>query len=65
MFRKTPKQFVYTLIFVVPFLLLFFNSPLGHGLKLGLMGFATGSVAIVRWPVQEAQMMLSSRLRKW
>lgn len=61
MFRKTPKKFIYTAIFVVPFLLLFFNSPFGHGLKLGLMGFATSSVALVRWPVQEVQMILSYR----
>ncbi len=61
MLRKTPKQFVYIAIFVVPFLLLFYNSTFGHGLKLGLMGFGTWSVALARWPVQEAQMMLSYR----
>lgn len=61
MFRKTPKQFIYIAIFVVPFLLLFFNSSFGHGLKLKLMGFGTLSVAMARWPVKEVQMIFSYR----
>ncbi|MBF0486072.1 MAG: rod shape-determining protein MreC [Candidatus Omnitrophica bacterium] len=59
MFKKFPKQFIYTLIILVPFVLLFFNSPFWHNVKLTLMGTATSSVAVARWPVKELEKLLS------
>jgi rod shape-determining protein MreC len=56
-----PKQFIYAAIIVVPFWLLFFNSPFWHNIKLTFMGFGAVSVAVARWPVQEAEKLLTYR----
>jgi len=61
MFQKLPKQFIYALIIIIPFGLLFFNSPYWHNVKMGLMGAVTSSVAIARWPVKEAEKLISYR----
>lgn len=61
MLRKFPKQLVYALFFVVPFLLLFINLPVFHNIKMTLMSFGTASVSLVRWPVDEAGKILSYR----
>ncbi|MBF0619026.1 MAG: rod shape-determining protein MreC [Candidatus Omnitrophica bacterium] len=61
MFRKFPKQVFYALIALVPFGLLFFNSPFFHGVKLNLMGMATASVAVARWPLKEAEILITYR----
>ncbi len=62
--RKLSKQLVYVLIILIPFWLLFFNSPFWHNIKMALMGTATSSVAIVRWPLQELEKMISYR-KSW
>ncbi|NTV29848.1 MAG: rod shape-determining protein MreC [Candidatus Omnitrophica bacterium] len=61
---KLPKQLAYVLIFLIPFWLLFFNSPFFHNIKMTLMGTATSSVAVVRWPLLELEKMLSYR-KSW
>jgi len=64
MLPKFPKRFVYVAILLVPFALLFFNSPLCHSIKMALMGVATSSVAVARWPVQELEKIISYR-KSW
>ena len=61
MFQKFPKQIIYVICFIVPFLLLFFNSPFWHNVKMSFMSFGTSSVLLVRWPVEEAGRILSYR----
>jgi rod shape-determining protein MreC len=61
MLRKIPKQLIYALIIIIPFWLLFFNSPFWHNVKMELMGTVTSSVAIARWPVKEAEKLISYR----
>jgi rod shape-determining protein MreC len=62
--RKIPKHLIYTLILAVPFGVLFFNSPFGHNVKMSLMGVATSSVSVARWPIQEAEKILTYR-KNW
>jgi rod shape-determining protein MreC len=59
--RKLPKQLVYVLIILIPFWLLFFSAPFWHNIKMSLMGAATSSVAIARWPLLEVEKILSYR----
>ncbi len=61
MLRKLPKQLIYAVFVIIPFWLLFFNSPFFHGVKMGLMSFGASSVAVVRWPVDELGRVLSYR----
>lgn len=61
MLRKLPKQLIYAVVVIVPFWLLFFNSPYFHGVKMGLMSFGSVSVAVARWPVDELGRILSYR----
>jgi rod shape-determining protein MreC len=62
--RHLPKQLIYILAIIIPFWLLFFNSPFWHGAKLTAMSVGTASVAIVRWPLDEAYKVVSYR-RTW
>jgi rod shape-determining protein MreC len=59
MLQKFPKQLVYAFFIIIPFLLLFFHSPFWHNVKMGFMSFGTASVAAVRWPLAEAEHVLS------
>ena len=61
MLRKLPKQLIYAVFIIVPFWLIFFSSPIFHGVKMGLMSFGTFSVAFVRAPVEEVGRLLSYR----
>ncbi len=61
MLRKLPKQLIYVFLAIIPFWLLFFNSPFGHNLKMGFMSFGTASVSLVRMPVDELGRAFSYR----
>lgn len=61
MFPKLPKQIIYALIIVIPFGLIFLHSPFWHGVKMSAMSVGVASVAIVRWPVEEAHRILTYR----
>lgn len=62
--RTIPKQLIYALIIAVPFWLIFFNSPFFHNVKMTLMSVVTASVSVARWPVKEAEKLLSYR-KSW
>jgi rod shape-determining protein MreC len=62
--RKLPKQLIYVLAIIIPFWLLFFNSPFWHNAKMFAMSVGTTSVAVVRWPLDEAYKMITYR-RTW
>ncbi len=61
MLRKLPKQLLYAVFSIIPFWLLLMNSPYFHGVKMGLMSFATSSIAVARRPVDELGLLLSYR----
>ncbi|MBF0569859.1 MAG: rod shape-determining protein MreC, partial [Candidatus Omnitrophica bacterium] len=61
MFRKIPKQIVYSLFVAIPFILIFFNASFWHEVKMATMSVGTSSVSIVRWPVEEVRRLLSYR----
>jgi rod shape-determining protein MreC len=59
--RNLPKHLIYVLAIIIPFWLLFFNSPFWHNAKMAVMSVGTTSVAIVRWPVDEAYRIITYR----
>ncbi|NLE65244.1 MAG: rod shape-determining protein MreC, partial [Elusimicrobia bacterium] len=59
-----PKQLLYVLIVLVPFGLLFFNSPFWHNVKTSAMSIGAVSVSIVAGPVGEVRKLLTYR-RTW
>ena len=61
MLQKLPKKLIYAFFIIIPFWLLFFNSPFWNNVKMGFMSFGTSSVSVVRWPVEEAGRILSYR----
>ncbi len=61
MLKKIPKNLIYVVVIIVPFWLLFFNSPFWHGLKLKTMGAAASAVSIANAPLKEIQILLSYR----
>ncbi len=61
MLPKLPKQIVYALVIIIPFGLIFVHSPFWHSVKMSAMSVGTASVAIARWPVEEAHRILTYR----
>jgi rod shape-determining protein MreC len=62
--RNLPKKLIYVLAIVIPFWLLFFNSPFWHSAKMFAMSAGTASVSFVRWPLDEAYKVMTYR-RTW
>lgn len=61
MFPKLPKQIIYALLIIVPFGLISFHFPFWHSVKMSAMSVGTASIAVVRWPVEEARRILTYR----
>ena len=53
MFRKASKNFIYGLIFIIPFVLFFLNTPFFSQTKHSLIQVLSGPIRLISSPIQE------------